>query len=202
MALQFNAGHLKEIVDLTACLLEKDDKFIRRCLEQNSSYAELGLRTITDFNDERYYQRLVLKALLPSFPFRARLEYNCAGRPYDIALLDGSNRKPVALGQMKVWMRQNNKREVNETDEEIKALSKQDCAGFMLVFTKYPSENMEGTPNWLKHTLDGLRDENLTMGEVYSRNFSTVIMVKAPTTFPNDFKKGQFDVIGIPLVKP
>jgi hypothetical protein len=199
MAAQFNIGHLKELVNLTACLLEQDDKSIRGCLEQNSTYSELGLRTISDFNEERYYQRLVLKALLPSFPFRVRLEYSYPRRRYDIALLDGSNRKPVALGQMKVWMRNNNQQEVDQTRKEIKNLSEQDCASFMLVFTKYLSENVTGTPDWLKDTLDSLQDGNPPLGEVYSRNFSTVIMVNHPKIFPNHFENGQFDVIAIPV---
>lgn len=187
MPVQFNKEHLKDLVELTGRLVEGEDRFIRGCLQRNQSYARAKIWGMSDFDNERYYQRLVLRALLPSFPFGVRLEYG--GRHFDIALFQSFNEEPVALGEMKLWMGSNEEKRLREMRKDIAKLSASPpCSRFLLVFTKNPKADAARNIKALLNKL-GVKEDHR------SYSFDTVY----PNGRDSFEEHGQFDVIGIPL---
>ena len=120
----FTEKDLERIVELAGQALESEDRFICGCFERNSIYRKnKATPGITYFKNEGYYQRFVLRALLPSFPFLVKVEH----KQFDIALFRGSNEPPVALGEMKLAM-DAGFGAVPSIKSDIKKLSRQDCA--------------------------------------------------------------------------
>ncbi len=135
MASLFTFEDLKELVRLTGELLEKEDQIIREDFHKNPAYAashQIPGILNPNLQDERYYQRLTWRALLPSFGYVAKLEHNGS----DIALFRNVRDSPVALGQMKNWL-DDAFRGVVRSKEDIRKLAEQPdrrCAQFLLTF--------------------------------------------------------------------
>jgi hypothetical protein len=186
MPVQFNNEHLKDLVEFTGHLLEGEDRFVCGCLQRNDSYARTKVGGMSDFDNENYYQRIMLRALLPSFPFGVKLEYG--EQHFDIALFQSFSEAPVALGEVKLWMGSNENQRLREMRKDIAKLSGNSCSRFLVVFTKNPkadaTRNIKGLLNKL-----GVKEDQPR----YS--FDTVY----PNGRDSFEEHGQFDVIGILL---
>jgi hypothetical protein len=147
MSSGFNHADLRSIVELTGKQLESEDKFISTAFKENPAYAKsdqpAGIMLI---NNERYWQYLTLRALLPSFPFEVRLEF---GERFDIALFKDPNPSPVALGEMKRWMSASGETEIPSIEGDIIKLSGQACAQFLLIFTMSQVDDTDKQVKWL-----------------------------------------------------
>ena len=129
---KFSTNHLKEIIDLTGKLLDHELKLIRHALAHNPTY-NADKAVIADFDHEAYYQRLLLKAILPTFPFKARLERDNRS---DISLFDGDS--VVARGEMKCYMGGPQKNIAGMKKDMKEKLSDVCCGKLLVVFTKNP----------------------------------------------------------------
>ncbi len=142
MSGDFTGDDLNRIVELGGQALELEDRFICGCLSRNPVYS--GSKQafgITYLKDERYYQRLILRALLPSFPYMVKPEYRDGH--FDIALLDSSGEGPAALGELKLWM-DPAFGAVPDIVRDIEKLAKETCAQFVLVFTSAKKGELDG----------------------------------------------------------
>ena len=185
MALEFSEQDLQEIVELTGRLLEKEDRFICECLRGNEVYRN-DRNVIDDFVDERYLQRIALKALLPSFRFGVRLERE---ERADIALFKSFQEDPVAVGEMKRAMRGSANADIREIREGIERLAARRCRQFLLIFTRNPKLAAEEN---IRHLLGETGCSEKTR---YDYAFDTVY-----PDHPNHVEQnGQFAVIGVLL---
>jgi len=131
----FDANDLKTVVDLTGRLLESEDRFVCGCVERNPVYKRTNqIRGIWLMENERYFQWLTFRPLLPSFPLRVELEH-CQ---FDIALFRERQKEPVALGEMKVWRSAKGEEEIPDIQADIQKLAREQCAQFLLIFTLSP----------------------------------------------------------------
>ena len=136
MASLFTFEDLKELVRLTGELLKKEDQIIREDFHKNRAYATSGQIpgiANTNLQDERYYQRLTWRALLPTYWYSARLEY----QGFDIALFRDGETSPSAIGQMKKCLGTGFEgvSEANCDRENLAKQPYQSCAHFLLIFT-------------------------------------------------------------------
>src|SRR5438046_2281260 len=140
MTSSFAGEELKQIVDLGGQALESEDKYIRKCFKNNPVYGG-QVPGITFLRDERYYQRIVVRALFPSFRYMVKPEY----KKFDMALFQSSP-EPVALGELKLWL-DAAFGAIRGIRRDMKKLSAVNCAQFILVFTA-------GAKEWLPEGVD------------------------------------------------
>lgn len=179
----FSTNHLKEIIDLTGKLLDQELKLIRNALADNLTY-NADKAAIADFDHEAYYQRLLLKAILPTFPFKARLERD---NRYDISLFAGDS--VVARGEMKCYMGGPQKNIAGMKKDMKEKLSDVCCSKFLVIFTKNPKSAADKNLTFLLHKLD------CSGNTCHRYSFDTVY----PCGSNKIEENGQFTVIGILL---
>ncbi len=144
MSRSFNSDDLRRIVELGGQALEAEDRFICGCLHRNPAYRESSqVAGIVYLKDEGYYQRLIVRALLPSFPYIVKPEYAQGGRKFDIALFSAVNEDPVALGELKLWM-DSAFGAVPGIAADIGKLARGSWGQFVLVFTSAKKGDLDG----------------------------------------------------------
>jgi hypothetical protein len=181
----FERDDLETIVRLSGQLLEFEDRFVCGCLERNPAYRG-QVPGITFFQSERYYQMLTVRALLPSFRFLVRAEYD----RFDIALFREVGESPVALGEMKLWMSATGESEIPAIKQDIEKLSKRPCAGFLMIFTMSPPRETARNVEWLAAQLPSVSESPFVykFGSVYDDG-------------KGNCPEGEFAVVGIMLVR-
>lgn len=154
----FTEESLAMLVNLGGQALKSEDQYIRRCFETNPILRESaslvpGIKLV---EDERHYQRIVHRALLPSFPFVPKLEYG--PKEFDIALFQKAlldkNEQPIALGEMKVDRLATLNSLIPVIEADIEKLAEYPtCGQFLVVFTIVKTG---GLGSWVDELLDRL----------------------------------------------
>jgi hypothetical protein len=191
----FNFDDVKQMVRLTGELLKREDQLICEYFRRNTAYASsVQVPGILNLNvqDERYYQRLTWRALLPSFGYVARLEWS----GFDIALFRDGENSPAAIGQMKRWLGSGFQgvSESKEDKEKLVSCPHQSCAHFLLAFTAAGFTTL-GESYLDTFVRDALDQIECSKEKRWLYRFSTVL--------DNDghgpLTDGQFGVLGVLL---
>ena len=153
--LSFGLNELKEIVELGGRELEREDRYIAGCFARNAAYSVRSpdwFPGIMYMKYELYFQRVIARALLPSFPFRAQLEVRDADERADLVLYHGNPAERVAVGEMKVAMEKGDiSKDAALVRPDIEKLKPLACGQFILLFTLNDRRN---TDCWI-HQLKG-----------------------------------------------
>jgi hypothetical protein len=131
----FGVKELEQIVQLAGLELEREDRLIAGSFATNSVYHGHGsdlVPGICYLKNERYYQRVVARALLPAFPYRVHLEDPRRGAYIDFALYSGGSTDAVALGEMKLWMG-TGESDINKIRDDMNKLANEPCGQFLVV---------------------------------------------------------------------
>lgn len=149
----FGIKELEQIVQLGGLELKREDRFINGCFTMNRVYHGHGTDLVPGIpylKDERYYQRVMARALLPSFPYRVSLKHSRHGGSFDFALFSNDNANPVALGGMKLWM-ETGESELKGILRDKDNLANEPCGQFLIVLTISPlgatKQNVENLLN-------------------------------------------------------
>ena len=166
--MKFTRKHLQNLVNIAGAALEAEDRFITGCVTHNPIYnGDDRSPGILRFNDEKYYQPVIARGLLSSFPFYVEREGRLGtSRNYDLVLYrdvqhKGAQRsEPVAVGEIKRWF--GDREDVLAgMEKDINRLTQLPCPSFLLVITAPPEERKEEWAPWLKEKL-GLQKCYLT----------------------------------------
>jgi hypothetical protein len=153
MSKAFSGEDLSKIVTLAGQALEAEDRYICGCFQRNPTYGDSDLVPgIKLLCDERFYQRVVHRALLASFPYFVKLEY----KGFDIALFESwRDAKPAALGEIKDAMAPGLAEDVRKIRKDIEKLrQKEGCGHFLLIFAVV---GKDAWPGWVDELLKDLR---------------------------------------------
>ena len=176
----FTIDDLREMVKLIGAELEHQDAFIRESTAKNAAYEECRGQGITYLRNEHYYQFAAVRALLPTFRFRVKPEY----RRFDLGLFGQFGPKPVALGEIKLWMSSRGERELPWIVKDMTKLFGARCATFLLIFSAHPPGKTAENVGFLLDRLGG---------------FSETELYKFATSFvfqDGRVREGEFAVLG------
>jgi hypothetical protein len=168
----FTEKDLEMIVHIAGKELESENRAICESFKTNPALSG-NTRLVPGIKlleNERYYQRVVYRALLPSLRYAPKIEY---GRDkFDIALFQNAlfkkDEEPIALGEMKDDRYTELARLVRQVEKDITKLSDRPrCAQFLLVFTIVPKGSLD---DWVKRLLKEL---NCSEKKHYECSFDT-----------------------------
>ncbi len=186
----FGIDELKKIVQLAGQELEREDRYIAGCFARNPVYPARDHEWIPGIyylKDERYYQRVVARALLASFAFRVKLEEPHAQGHFDLALYSTDPVEQIAVGEMKVCMK-NGWPELGSIKNDMRKLREKVCGKFLVIFTMSPRGETDGNVKDLLRRLQCSEDSHhvSSFNSVYNNGRGHVL-------------DGEFAVIGILL---
>ena len=137
--------YLKSLIQIAGAALETEDRYLLGAVAANKKVYANEYGGIIRLNNEHYYQRIVARALMSSFPFVAKLEYK---ERHDLVLLYPNDINHwFAVVEMKRWMSTTGKKELEPIKTDLSKIKKavQNGAehGLMMLFSANPTGNTE-----------------------------------------------------------
>lgn len=177
----FGNEDVKRLVECARQALEAEDRYLVNCFKARHWRPWRGRPDgIRDSTNERYYQFVIWRELMSSFPWRPRTEI----QGYDLAFYDDQTGKPVAYAEIKGWWSFFGKRELpginRDLTEKLRVLG---IPGVMLILTSHPTEVAEENFCWLADEL------GVSRGDMVIRSFPT-------SPWPGEEGDTEFAVIG------
>jgi hypothetical protein len=186
----FTGDDLAEIVKLGGRALEVEDRFICGCLRRNSAYrGSKQPAGIVYLKNERYYQRVIVGALLASFGYVVKPEYPRGGNSFDFALVSAVGGDAVALGELKLCM-DKPLGPISEIVGDIEKLRTESCGQFVLLCYLAEKSQLEACIN------DLLRELGCSGNKRYTYAFDTEYDRDGKGTIEQN---GEFALIGVLL---
>jgi len=150
----FGNEHLKALVECAGRALEFEDRYLTGCAHVR------GWKTIrtgiwANIN-ERYYQFVVWRALMSSFPWRPHTE----AQTHDLAFYEGESNELVGVAEMKVWYGKTYGVEAIRAD--VQSLRKVSVPAVMLIIAGLPKERTEERLEWLAEKIEVSRQDFVT----------------------------------------
>ncbi len=143
---------LSKLVEIAGPALEAEDRYLLGSISANRAAYPDGNGGLLRVNNERYYQFIVARALMSSFPFAVVPELN----RHDLVLkYPGSNSNWFAAVEMKRWMSGAGESEIPGMIEDLKKL--RSCgaeSALMLVFSANKAGKTNENLAWLSARLD------------------------------------------------
>jgi hypothetical protein len=187
---------LAQLIKIAGVALEFEDRYLLGAIAANQAAypGRHGGILQHKFNNERYYQFVVARALISSFPFAADIEIGGS----DLVLKYTENTSKVfAVCEMKRWMTESGKPEIRKMLADLQKLRKLRDAKtpstvdnlFLIVFSANPK---------------GMTDENLSflakeLG-IYSGEVSSMWETYRFQTFNADGDASEFWVAGHEMI--
>lgn len=174
---EFHKEDLDELVRIACYALEQEDRYITGCTRvMNKLYGEDGKPPgILRFLNERFYQYVMVRALMSKYKFKIDLEKET----YDIVLLSRESiapKKYIAVGEMKKWMSTKGETDIPKIKKDIDKLSvAPNAASFLIILTAWDPKDKEKNIAFLVNQLS-LNEENLAG----PYTFPTIGWPKAP----------------------
>jgi len=172
----FGNEDLNRLVECAGRALESEDRYLVHCASER--HWRGGPIGISDNINERYYQFVVWRALMASFPWRPRTER----QRYDLAFYNDVTNEPVAFAQIKRWWSVFGEAELRGIRRDLEKLGTRRIPGVMLILTWHSKAKAEDNFRWLAEKLGVSRDDIVT----YSFD----------TLSPDDDHPTEFAVIG------
>ena len=173
----FGNEDLKRLVECAGRALECEHRYLVHCAsERHWRGRPIG---ICDNTNERYYQFVVWRALMASFPWRPRTER----RGYDLAFYNDETNELVAFAEIKGWWGVSGEQELPGIRRDLEKLGILRIPGVMLILTCHPKNQAEDNFRWLAEKLGVSRDDIVT------HSFDT-------PSWPDDDHPTEFAVIG------
>jgi hypothetical protein len=137
---------LKRLIDIAGQALEQEDRFVLGAITANQKGYPDGKGGILRINNERYYQFIVARALMSSFPYSAAVEVE----GHDLILrYPGEQSKWFAVVEMKRWMSEDGlseqpgiKKDIEKLLEKLRQVKAE--RAMMLIFSANPLKSTEG----------------------------------------------------------
>jgi hypothetical protein len=171
----FGRDDVKLLVECAIRALEVEDRHLLSCFkERNWRRGEDGIGIFDNIN-ERYYQFIIWRELMSSFPWRTKTER----KGFDFSFYDDSTDKLEAVAEIKGWWSFKGEQELPGIKSDLEKLRLLVCPGVMLILTSHPSELAKEN----LHNLAG--DLGVSEGDMETRSFH-----------PNNEKGWEFAVIG------
>jgi hypothetical protein len=147
--MMFGKVDAKRLVECAGRALEAEDRYLANCFKaRHWKGSEHG---ICAWWNERYYQFVIWRELMSSFPWRPELEWNL----HDLAFFDNETDTdvPVAVAEIKLWASQSGTSELPAIKADMNALGLLRIPGVMLIFTAQLSGEAEDNFCWLAERL-------------------------------------------------
>jgi hypothetical protein len=90
---------VKRLVECASRALENENRYLESCFKERHWRTTENGPGICDNLNERYYQFVIWRELMKSFPWRPKTER----KDYDIAFYDDAKSKLVACAEIKGW---------------------------------------------------------------------------------------------------
>ena len=142
---------LIELVNTAGKALEIEDQHILDAVAKNRTAYDGESGGIIRFNNERFYQFVVAKALISTMPYRVGVEIDS----HDLVLKNPTTSEKFAVVEMKRWMTGVGNRELPKIRIDIheKLPRAQSELKLMLVFSANPVGQMLENIEWLSEKL-------------------------------------------------
>ena len=174
----FGNEDVKRLVECASRALEAEDRYLASCFKARHWRSRPD--GICDNMNERYYQFVIWRELMSSFPWRPRTER----QGYDLAFYDDETDKLVAFAEIKGWWSASGKEELPGINRDMTdKLGILGIPGVMLILTSQRTEEAEENFCWLADELGVARNDMATA------SFRT-------SPWPGDDRDTEFAVIG------
>lgn len=135
----FGNGDLKLLVECAKRGLEAEDRYLLDCFATNHWKSGADGIGIFDNMNERYYQFVIWRTLMASFPWRVKTER----KGYDLAFYDDASGKLEAVAEIKGWWSDEGEQELPGIKLDLEKPGLLRIPGVMLILTSHPSEIAE-----------------------------------------------------------
>ncbi|ABA57640.1 hypothetical protein Noc_1136 [Nitrosococcus oceani ATCC 19707] len=159
-------SELKRLIKIAGTALEAEDRFLREAIAKNRTAYPSEKCGILRNNNERYYQFIIWRALVSSFPFTARIEI----QSHDLVLnYPDDASKWFAVIEMKRWMSSTGEVEIPGIIRDINDKLRPSHAKntLMLIFSAGPSGTINTEFGWLSKRLGISQVEDCSAWENY-----------------------------------
>lgn len=151
----FGPDDLKKVVECAGQALRAEDDYVTQCAKDHGwNDGPMGIRANTN---ERYYQFLIWRALMKSFPWRSQTEGLDRN---DLVFWDGA--QLVARAEIKGWWSTDGKQEIPGIRGDILKLKAYREPGAMLILTQNPKGLTARNLRFLAERLSVNPDEFVT----------------------------------------
>jgi hypothetical protein len=146
------------LVECAKRALEEEDRYLLNCFATRhwSSGAD-GIGIFDNIN-ERYYQFIIWRTLMSSFPWRAKTER----KGYDLAFYDDATGKIEAVAEIKGWWSDKGEQELPGIKRDLEKLELLRIPGVMLILTSQPSDLAEQNSRYLADKLGVSQSDMVT----------------------------------------
>lgn len=151
----FGKGDVKQVVDCAVRALESEERHLVSCFEaRHWDSGDNGPGICCNLN-ERYYQFIIWRELMKSFPLRSKTERG----DYDLAFYDDAN-KLQAYAEIKGRWSDSGKPELPGIKRDLKGkLGIASVPGVMLILTSHERAIAKGNFDWLADQLQVNRND-------------------------------------------
>jgi hypothetical protein len=178
--MMFGPEDAKTLVECAAHALEAEDRYLLECATTRRWRDRDRPAGICDNINERYYQFVIWRALMRSFPWRPRTE----DQRYDLAFYDDEANQLVAVAEIKGWWSSSGRGEIAGIRRDMEhKLGILKIPAVMLILTSQRKADADGNLQWLATQL------GVPAASMISRSFDT-------RPWPGDNKPTEFAVIG------
>jgi hypothetical protein len=157
----------KHLIQIAGTALEAEDRYIREAIAANPIAYPNGRDGILRINNERYYQFIVARALVSSFPFAVTVEVGS----HDLVLrYPHSPEKWFAVVEMKRWMSVEGEQEISAILRDINEKLRPAAAdhALMVLFSANPRGTTKTQLGWLTNRLNIAATVDPDVWECYS----------------------------------
>ena len=155
----FGTEGVKLLVECASRALENENRHLEKCFKKRHWKISENGPGICDNLNERYYQFVIWRELMSSFPWRSKTER----QDYDLVFYDDATNSRVAVAEIKGWWSNSGKQELQAIKRDLKGkLEIAPVTGVMLILTSQLTKDAQGNFNWLTDKLGMHRDDILT----------------------------------------
>ena len=170
---KFNKEDLEKLISIAAYALEQEDRYITGCTTvRQDLYNDGKPPGILRFNNERFYQYIIARALMSNYKYKIDVEKET----HDIVLLNGELATPreyVAVGEIKRWMSSSGGTEIQHIIRDLHKIS--EVSSFLIIVTAWSRVEAEENMEYLRGVLN-LNKDNIAG----PKSFPTIGWPKAP----------------------
>jgi len=185
----FGNEDVKRLVECARRALEAEDRYLVSCFRARHWRPWRGRPDgIRDNTNEHYYQFVIWRELMSSFPWRSRTE----PQRYDLAFYHDETAKPVAYAEIKGWWSPSGEEELPGISRDLDKLGGSGIPGVMLILTSHRTEVAEKNFCWLADKLGVSRNDMVTAsfptspwpGEEGDTEFAVIRFLANPKALP------------------
>lgn len=155
----FGNEEVKRLVECAWRALRRENDYIEDCFKKCDWRKTENGPGICDNLNERYYQFVIWRELMSSFPWRPRTEK----LDYDLAFYDDAKNEFVGCAEVKGWWSESGELELQGIRRDLRGkLGIAPKPGVMLILTCHETEDSEGNLDWLADKLGVRRSDMVT----------------------------------------